>query len=71
MIIILDCTAPFEVSVVTDATQDGAAPTAANIGKFLFTILAVCLQTISMPFLGVCLEYTQEPCAAGQIGLPP
>ena len=30
----LDCTSPFEISVVTDATQDAAAPTAANIGKF-------------------------------------
>ena len=36
-----DCTAPFEVSVVTDATQDESiAPTAANNGNFFmfFTV---------------------------------
>ena len=37
----------------------------------LFTFLAICLQIIFVTFTGVCLEYTQEPCAAGQIGLPP
>ncbi len=35
--IISDCTTPFEVSVVTDATQDAIATTIANgdVGKFV------------------------------------
>lgn len=45
---IKDCTPPFEVGVITDATKDAATSTANN--------------------LGVCLEWTQEPCAAGYMG---
>merc|ERR1711971_1377370 len=47
---IRDCTTPFEVSVVTDATADAIVTTIAN-GD-----------------VGVCLEYTQEPCGAGYAG---
>ena len=49
---IKDCTAPFEVGIVTDATMDTTALNAAKIGYGS----------------GVCLEYTQEPCAAGNQG---
>ena len=38
-----DCTSPFEVSVVTDATQDGAAPTATQNGNY--TASKKCLTT--------------------------
>ena len=47
---IKDCTAPFEVGVITDATTDGTAATTASHNS------------------GVCLEYTQEPCAAPDQG---
>ena len=78
-IIFLDCTSPFEVSVVTDATQDGAAPTSSNGGMNFYTLiklifkivigLYVCMYLqILFVFIGVCLEYTQEPCAAGNPG---
>jgi len=50
---IKDCTSPFEVSVVTDASQDAIASTIASSNK------------------GVCLEWTQEPCAAGHSGAGP
>ena len=45
--LITDCTAPFEVSIVTDATTDATAGTIAGSNR------------------GVCLEYTQIPCNAG------
>ena len=45
--LVTDCTAPFEVSIVTDATTDGTA------------------ATIAGSIRGVCLEYTQIPCGAG------
>ena len=47
---IKDCTAPFEVGVITDATTDGMAATTASHNS------------------GVCLEYTQEPCATPNQG---
>ena len=47
---IKDCTAPFEVGVITDATTDGMPATTASHNS------------------GVCLEYTQEPCATPNQG---
>ena len=70
----LDCTSPFEVNVVTDATTDVVAATIAssNVGndpKHFFQTQKYEIPTKSiLLFLGVCLEYTQEPCSAGNPG---
>ena len=50
---IKDCTAPFQVGVVTDNMLDGVPATCAT-----------CAGAKS----GVCLEYTQEPCGAPDQG---
>ena len=70
----LDCTSPFEVNVVTDATTDVVAATIAssNVGndsKYCIRSQKYEIPTKSiLLFLGVCLEYTQEPCSAGNPG---
>ena len=70
----LDCTSPFEVNVVTDATTDVVAATIAssNVGndsKYCIQTQKYEIPTKSiLLFLGVCLEYTQEPCSAGNPG---
>ena len=57
MIFFSDCTSPFEVSVVTDATQDAIASTIAssNKGKICFLhCVSQCLKAKNNKFL--CFE---------------
>ena len=59
--LVLDCTAPFLVNIYTDDLQESADHGRGELSNFKFDEDFVnCVS--SLFFLGVCLEYTQQPC---------
>ena len=65
---IKDCTAPFEVGIITNDAQDTTmfADANQNSGNFFLALKLADLDMLE--FSGVCLTYTQEPCNNGNNG---